>query len=295
METIIVKTLARIGLIVFLALSAFAGGDPYGTAEPLWCRYFEANPRAREMCGARDVPRGDRERCEAAREMFREAGLVEPVLEGPGGAGACPANLIARLPGPVPGAIIVSAHLDRAGSGEGAVDDFSGVVMVAMLLGHFRERQPRHDLVFIAFDGEERGLKGSRRFIETSPNMPDSVLAVVNLECLGVTFPRSWEEGSSESLEGLFIEAGRLNRFDSSPVSIAGVKADSLPFLDAGYPAITIQGIRPEDVPLLGTAWDRARVVRTDILSVTFDALTEFIRELDSLGIAPDAANEKDK
>jgi Zn-dependent M28 family amino/carboxypeptidase len=151
----------------------------------------------------------------------------------------------------------------------------------------------KHTLLFVAFDGEEEGLKGSRRFIETSPFMPTEVLAVINLECLGVTFPRSWEEGSSESLEKMFIRAGRLNRIDSGPVSITGVKADSIAFLEAGYPAITVQGIHPEDVPFLGTAWDRSRIVRTDILSVTFDALTEFIRELDTLATAPDAANDE--
>ncbi len=35
-----------------------------------------------------------------------------------------------------------------------------------------------------------------------------------------------------------------------------------------------------------------AGVVRTEMLSKAFDVLTEFIRELDALTIAPDAANE---
>jgi hypothetical protein len=292
-ETMIagMKTGMRLGILLLLGLTTIAGGDPFGTAEPLWSRYFETNPRAMEMYGTRAVPLGDRERCEAVREMFREAGLKEPVLEASGCVDECPGNVIAVLPGSAPGAIIVSAHLDRAGSGEGAVDDFSGVVMVAMLLGHFRDRPHKHTLIFAAFDGEERNLSGSRRFIESSANMPDEVLAFINLECLGVTFPRSWEEGSSESLEEVFVTAGKLNRIDSGPVSITGVKADSIAFLEAGYPAVTVQGIHPEDVPLLGTAWDRAGVVRTDILSVTFDALTEFIRELDELTDAPNPEN----
>lgn len=289
---VFMRTIRGIAIVILVGLCTLGGGDPFGTAEPLWSRYFETNPRAREMSGTRDIPLGDRERCEAVREMFREAGMAEPVLEASGCIEACPGNVVAKLPGHVPGAIIISAHLDRAGSGEGALDDFSGAVMVAMLLGHFRDRTHRHTLVFVAFDGEEKDLRGSRRFIETSPNMPADVMAVVNLECLGVTFPRSWEEGSSESLEEMFITAGKLNRIDSGPVSVRGVKADSLTFLEAGYPAITVHGIDPEDTRLLGTGWDRAGVVRTDILSVTFDTLTEFIRELDALTIAPNAANE---
>ncbi len=289
---VFMRTIRGIAVLILLGLSTLAGGDPFGTAEPLWSRYFEKNPRVREILGTRDIPLTDRERCEAVREMFREAGPAEPVLEASDCIETCPGNVVGKLPGPAPGAIIISAHLDRAGSGEGAVDDFSGVVMVAMLLGHFRDRMHRHTLIFVAFDGEEEGLNGSRRFIETSTHMPKDVLAVINLECLGVTFPRSWEEGSSESLEEMFITAGKLNRIDSGPVSVRGVKADSIAFLEAGYPAITVHGIDPEDIRRLGTGWDRAGVVRTDILSVTFDALTEFIRELDALAIAPDAANE---
>ena len=285
------KNLRHIGVLLLLGLSTLAGGDPYGGRGFLWNHYFETDPRLRELYGTRDIPRGDRERCEAARELLQYPGGAEPVVEAPGGGRQCPGNVIAVLEGSVPGAIIVSAHLDRAGEGEGAVDDLSGVVMLGMLYTYFHDRFHRHALVFVAFDGEETGLSGSRRFIETSPHMPAEVVAVVNLECLGVRFPHSWEEGSSESLEEILIRAGKLNRVDSGPVSIGGVSADSVPFLTAGYPAITIQGIAPEDIALLGTDWDRHSVVRGDIFDVTFWVLLEFINELDALTIVPDPAN----
>jgi hypothetical protein len=279
-------------VLFLLAVFLWAGGDPYGGRGFLWERYFETDPRLRELSETRDIPRGDRERCEEARELLQYPGGVEPVVEAPGGGQACPGNVIAVLDGSVPGAIIVSAHLDRAGSGEGAVDDFSGVVMLGMLYTYFHDRFHRHALVFVAFYGEEAGQAGSRRFIETSPHMPGAVTAVVNLECLGVRFPRSWEEGSSESLEEIFARAGKLNRVDSSPVSMRGVSADSVPFLTAGYPTITIQGIGPEDIRLLGTAWDRHSIVRGDIFDLTFWVLVEFISELDALSITPDPVNE---
>jgi hypothetical protein len=285
------RTIRSIAIVILLGLCTLAGGDPYGGRGYLWNHYFETDPRLRELYGTRDIPLGGRERCEAARELLTFPGGPGPAVEGPGGGAACPGNVIAVLPGSVPGAIIVSAHLDRAGTGEGAVDDFSGVVMLGMLYTYFYDRFHRHELVFAAFDGEERGLAGSREFIESSPHMPREVVAVINLECLGVRFPRSWEEGSSDWLEDILIRAGKLNRVDSGPVSIAGVSADSVSFLLAGYPAITIQGIAPEDIALLGTDWDRHSVVRGDIFDVTFWVLLEFINELDELAIAPDAAD----
>lgn len=278
--------------MILLGLSTLAGGDPFGGRDSLWYLYFETDPRLRELYGTRDIPVGDRERCRETRRLFSEIGGVEPAVEGPGGEGTCPGNVIARLEGSAPGAIIVSAHLDRAGEGEGAIDDFSGVVMLGMLYSYFRDRPHRHDLVFIAFDGEETGLTGSRRFIESSRNMPADVIAVVNLECLGAAFAHSWEEGSSESLEEMFIKAGKLNRIDSGPVSIGGVQADSLSFLAAGYPAITIHGIHPEDVSLLGTAWDRRSAVRIELFDGTFFVLVEFISALDALTDIPNPRND---
>jgi hypothetical protein len=291
MRRVVKRSLCAALLLFSLVLSA--GGDPYGGRGYLWNHYFETDPRLRELYGTRDIPRGDRERCEAARELLQCPGGAEPAVEASGGGRACPGNVVAEIEGSVPGAIIVSAHLDRAGGGEGAVDDLSGVVMLGMLYTYYLDRPHRHTLVFVAFDGEEEGLTGSRRFIEESPHMPGEVVAVVNLECLGVRFPRSWEEGSSESLEEILIRAGKQYNIDSRPVSIGGVSADSVPFLSAGYPAITIQGIAPEDIVLLGTDWDRHSAVRGDLFDVTFWVLIEFINELDALKVTPNPENRR--
>jgi hypothetical protein len=284
------------GLGVALLVSCLvllAGGDPYGGKEALWHRYFETDPRLRQLYGTLDVPRDITERCEATRNLLAEIGggvvTVEPPAGRPGEE--CAGNVIMTLAGSVPDAIVVSAHLDLAGAGEGAVDDFSGVVMLGMLATYFRDRPHRHTLVFVAFSGEETGQTGSRRFIDESPLMPAAVTAVVNLECLGVTTPHSWAEGSSDALEDILSGVGRKRGVDCGPISIVYVSADSVPFLAAGYPAITVEGIEPWQVGLLGTEWDRHSVVRGDLLDTTFGVLVDFVNALDGLGTAPDPAN----
>ncbi len=277
-------------LLVFMMLSA--GGDPYGGREPLWRLYFESDPAVGDS-GTRDIPLGDQERCEATRELFSYVGANDVTSEPLGKAecDGCPGNVVAELPGEIPDAIIVSAHLDRSGTGQGAVDDFSGVVMLGMLYTYFMDRSHRHALVFVAFCGEEAGLTGSRHFIEESPRMPAAVTAVVNLECLGVLLPHSWAEGSSESLEEILTRAAMRRGVDSGPVSIIGVSADSVSFLSAGYPAITIEGIGPEHIRLLGTPWDHYSRVRGDIFDTTFAVLVDFINALDALRVAPSPSN----
>ncbi len=67
------------------ALCSLAGGDPYGTAEPLWSRYFETTPGLREMYGTRDVPLGGPGAVRGGPGDVPEAGRAEPVLEASGG------------------------------------------------------------------------------------------------------------------------------------------------------------------------------------------------------------------
>jgi hypothetical protein len=281
-------------LLLFSLVSA-AAGDLYGGRQPLWHRYFEAEPGNLQRYGRVEIPRENRERCRAVLDLFSEIGAREIVLS-PSEEGAgeeCPANIVVELDGEIPDAIIVSAHLDRAGSGRGAVDDFSGVVMQGMLYLYFKDRPHRHTLVFAVFDGEEVGQAGSRRFIEKNRWMPERITAVVNLECLGVMLPRSWAEGSSDRLEDILTRVGKKRGMDCGPVSIENVSADSIPFLRAGYPAITIEGIGPEHIGLLGTDWDRQSVVRGDILEATFTVLVDFLNTLDALMAAPNPAYER--
>ena len=76
-----------------------------------------------------------------------------------------------NIVGVIPGrdrtkAVIVTAHYDAKGGGEGALDNASGVATMlhvanGLLIGG---AQPETDVVFCAYDGEELGLIGSKIF-----------------------------------------------------------------------------------------------------------------------------------
>ena len=81
-------------------------------------------------------------------------------------------NVIGYVKGKCPGKkIVISAHYDHLGMmGEavftGANDNASGVAMLLYLAKYFTENKPKHDVVFIAFAGEEAGLLGSKYYTE---------------------------------------------------------------------------------------------------------------------------------
>jgi len=90
--------------------------------------------------------------------------------------------------------IIISAHYDHLGidyemDGDniynGANDNASGVTAVLILAEYFKKSDVNErSIIFIAFTGEEMGLRGSRYFGKNIN--PNNIMAGINIEMIGV-------------------------------------------------------------------------------------------------------------
>ncbi len=76
-------------------------------------------------------------------------------------------NIIARLPGRVPGpAIMLVSHYDSR-TGPGASDDGVGTAALLEIARMMKSLPPpRNDIVFLITDGEEMGLLGADKFVQ---------------------------------------------------------------------------------------------------------------------------------
>ncbi|MBN1573656.1 MAG: M28 family peptidase [Deltaproteobacteria bacterium] len=246
-----------------------------------------------------DIPRSRGDRCTDIVGIFKRLGANEIHVERIEGGNGCPGNIIVPIDsnredgGGAGGCIIVSSHLDMKGEGVGALDNYSGVLMMAALYKEIKGCELKHDFLFIAFDREEEGLLGSKAFVKGSRYKPGKIHAVINFDCLGITLPHPWPEGSSDSLEELFVDVGEKFGHDLSPVSISYVRTDSVPFLKAGIPAITLDGIMPYDVFILDSKFDDPSVVDRNVFFQSYNILLEYILEVDSLLESPDAKSVK--
>jgi glutamate carboxypeptidase len=86
--------------------------------------------------------------------------------------------------------VLVSAHYDHLGVRNGQVyrgadDDASGVAGMLAAARWFRAHPARQSLLFVAFDGEEEGLQGSRSFVANPPVPLERISTVVNLDMIG--------------------------------------------------------------------------------------------------------------
>ena len=186
-------------------------------------------------------------------------------------------NVIGVLPGRDPAraqeSVVIGAHYDHLGLGwpdarqgsegkihPGADDNASGVAVlleVAALLGG--QAQPERSLVFVAFSGEEWGLKGSRHYVQTAERWPlDKCLAMVNLDTVGNLRGAKLlvlGSGSASEWKHIAMGVGFTTGVESVCVADDFGSSDQRAFLDAGVPAVqlftgpTEHYHRPSDTP----------------------------------------------
>jgi hypothetical protein len=212
------------------------------------------------------------------RAQLQSLGLVAPPLApgheqrfecgGPDRPGLA-SNVVALLPGRDPAraqqTVMVSAHYDHIGEREpsgipgedlvfnGANDDASGTAAVLAIAEALVLAPPRRSVLFVAFCGEELGLRGSFHFSAYPVRPLEDMVAQVNLEMLGRPGPAdppvAWIPGSTRSelgewlaaanpgasavrfVDGVAIgpeEGAAFNRADNFPLALSGVVAHTV-------------------------------------------------------------------
>jgi len=83
--------------------------------------------------------------------------------------------------------IVISAHYDHDGIRDGKIyngadDNASGTAALFAIAEYFRKHKPSHSLIFAVFDAEEKGLVGSRHFVQNLPVKKEKIVLNVNLD-----------------------------------------------------------------------------------------------------------------
>lgn len=156
-------------------------------------------------------------------------------------------------------AVLISAHLDHIGRQQtgpdkinnGADDNATGVTTVLSLADAFAalESKPKRSVVFVTFWGEEKGLLGSKHFVE-HPLWPlSSIVANINIEMVGRpetdARQKAWMTGWKHSNLGDVINTGSsrvgveiFNREDVGEMLYT--RSDNHPFAQKGVVAHSI-------------------------------------------------------
>ena len=142
--------------------------------------------------------------------------------------------------------LIIGAHLDHVGSQAGllfpgANDNASGSAGVLELAEAFQKSdlRPRRSILFVLFASEEQGIFGSKYFVENMKIIPEKIVAMFNLDCIG--HGDSIQVGNGKSAPEIWKI---VNRLDEESLNLmvkdtwTGGGADLTPFYEKGIPGL---------------------------------------------------------
>ncbi len=183
-------------------------------------------------------------------------------------------NILASVPGSDDRlrdeVVIVSAHFDHVGFGtprnsrgpigyihNGADDNASGVAGLLEVVEAVRSlpRPPRRTLLFAFWDGEEKGLLGSKHWIAAPTQPLSTIKLVINADMIGRLRPEGVEVTGTRTARGLRHLVSEAN---SAALVLApqlrldftwDMRADSdhHPFFAAGIPALMLHTGKHDD------------------------------------------------
>lgn len=175
-------------------------------------------------------------------------------------------NVVGMLPGTDPAlqdqAIVLSAHLDGYGYGtpvdgdslyNGTLDDAAYVALIVRALERRQAKGFRRPIIVAVFTGEEKGLLGSRYFVEHLPVPRSRIAANINLDQLRPLFPLELltvhaldDTNLGDDARAVATAMGIQVQNDPEPVRGLLRRSDHWAFLQAGIPAVNfVFGYRP--------------------------------------------------
>ena len=140
-------------------------------------------------------------------------------------------NLIARPADSIQPEVIIGGHYDSVAGSPGANDNASGTAVVLELARRLAGTPQTDRVWFIAFDGEEDGLHGSRAFVDNAtPQFLSRLSGMINFDMVGIN--KSLKVGGTPSLATLV----RKDRSLSQLGTVGG--SDHIPFAKAEVPVL---------------------------------------------------------
>lgn len=186
--------------------------------------------------------------------------------------------------------IVVGAHYDHLGRGDspdgeirnGADDNASGVAGILEIARRLAAEDvpARRRLVFMALAGEELGLLGSRKYVQTPLFPLDKTVAMINLDMVGRMRDNRLTiggTGSAKEFDGLIDEVNSTYRFDLSRMPSGRGPSDHASFFQAQIPVLFFYTNEHEDYHRPTDDVEKINVA--GLLGVT-DFVTELVRKL---------------
>lgn len=179
--------------------------------------------------------------------------------------------------------IVIGAHYDRTGRGQGVVDNWTGVVFLSKLLTWFENDAPNVTLEFVMFGEEEPGMLGSSAFLRQHQNA-GQIRAMINLDTFGIG-PVTIDRRSDNELECLALNVGRTLEVETERSYLRESTGDWAPFDEQNIPVLNVNSLDRRGLRLIHTSRDRFDAVDIERLEQAWRIVLNLAINLDRRGL----------
>jgi hypothetical protein len=255
--------------------------------------FFFTSPRSTVEMEVHTIPATDPERLQRLRDNFAAADCgggrmrEQPVLDRRGEKGV---NLICTWPGHGAGVIVVVAHYEHEGKGEGALADWSGAVLLPFLYQAIQGQPRENSYVFL----ESWKREGADAWVKSlSRDDRRRIRAVIDLDALGLSYTRFFTTFSpfetapvgSAHLQTQLLWSALSDGLTQAPEQVSPhhwLTVDATdPFRALILPTIVIHSVPEESGRLPGSASDVASIVNGNAYFTTYHLMCAFLASLD--------------
>lgn len=241
------------------------------------------SPKEEVEASVRSVPCPQNDRLDGVRRLFKEAGATDEEIQVEKFDKDKISNVVVRKKGTTDETIVIGAHYDRTNMGCGVVDNWTGVTIVSHIYKTLRPLETTKSYVFVAFDREEEGLKGSRQMAKAMEKPAiNQTCAMVNFDSFGMAAPMALKNASSPKLIRLATDLADESKFKFQAVEIEGASSDSVSFRDRKIPSITLSGLAGNWQQILHTSDDKIGKVNMDSVYMGYRFGLVYLANLDA-------------
>ncbi len=228
------------------------------------------------------APCESKERLEAVKKLFAQMGAKDDEITVEKFNKDRIQNVVVKKNGKSEETIIVGAHYDKTNEGCGAIDNWTGVSVVAHLYKTLNHLQTEKSFIFVAFDQEEKGLLGSEAMAKAIPKeQRQQYCAMVNIDSFGFTSPFSLQQASSGKMVSIAKILAEENKMKFQDVAIAGADSDSSSFKNRKIPAITFSGLDNKWQTYLHSSGDKLEKINMGSVYLGYRFVLAFIGKLE--------------
>jgi len=275
---------------------AAAKADTKESSAPSHVLFFYTAPRSTVELEAHSVPATSAARLDRLRSAFADADCGGKFMReqavgdrhGPPGT-----NLICTWPGdPNGGTIVVAAHYEHEGKGEGALDDWSGAALLPFLYEAVQGQPRENTFVFLEAwrgDGVQTWLKS------ISHEERKQIRAMIDLDALGLGVTRyfttfSFMETPPPAAEHLQLEllwaaidtGATKPPLETNPHHWLSID-NTDPFRALIIPTIVIHSVPPGSEHLPGSAGDVASAIDGNAYFQSYNLICTYLASLDRM------------